>query len=98
MKTIDVLKSIACCDYKENDLQIVYVPKEGENEWEQNEDWWMREIGAMPPSPIESGTYVYFNPNHVEFTMYDKYYEVVEPDAEVELTYMEYLYFYKLED
>lgn len=98
MKAIDILKSIACRDYKENDLQFIYVPEEGTEEWEQNEEWWWNEVGALPPKPIESGTYVYFNPNQVEFTMYDKYYTEVEPDVMVELTYMEYLYFYKVEE
>ena len=52
-------------------LNMLNVPSEGEEEWEQNEQWWMFAIGAVPPQPIESGVYLYYYTDCVDSDFYD---------------------------
>ena len=50
-------------------LSFIDVPEEGDNEWEQNEDWWLNEMGGIPPSSVPSGRYLYFYEAIVDNTL-----------------------------
>ncbi len=50
-------------------LSFIDVPEEGDNEWEQNEDWWQKEMGGIPPSSVPSGRYLYFYEDIVDNTL-----------------------------
>ena len=41
-------------------LAIAIVPEEGNEEWEQNEEWWIHMFGGTPPNAQSSGEYLYF--------------------------------------
>lgn len=68
MKAIDLLFWIIRESINGEFLNFVFVPKEGEKEYEQNEEWWMRGFGACPPYPIPEGKYVVFYCSEVDNT------------------------------
>jgi hypothetical protein len=41
-------------------LYIIDVPEEGDESYEQNEEWWISMLGACPPYPVKPGKYLYF--------------------------------------
>ena len=59
-------------------LNIIDVPEEGKESWEQNEKWWRTMLGACPPKPIPEGRYLYFYDSNVDD------YPGPYPDAEIE--------------
>lgn len=60
MKAIDLLFWIIRESINGEYLNVIFVPKEGENYFEQNEEWWLRYFGACPPCPIPEGKYMFF--------------------------------------
>lgn len=73
-------------------LGIIDVPEEGDEDYEQNKDWWMQTIGACPPRSIPSGKYLYFYTDCIGEYLWPK----EEPDAEIE-NYGVSIYLYKIE-
>lgn len=98
MKAKDLLKWIIDKSINGEFLNIIDVPEEGENEWQQNEEWWINQVGMYPPYPIEVGKYMYFYASQVLGV------ELEDPDAEIEICNADnmydydYIYLYKLED
>ena len=103
MKTKDILEWI--CRYSINGefLNIIEVPEEGENEWEQNEQWWINMFGFPPPCPVAAGRYLYFYATEVNEDMKDIHGNIIEPDAKIEILNTgdmfdcDYVLLYKLE-
>lgn len=97
MKTIEILEWICNESVNGEYLNIVDIPKEGDEEWEQNEEWWDGTFGACPPHSIPAGRYLYFYSSQV-----DAFFD--DPDAQIEIpntgTMFDYDYInlYKLED
>lgn len=102
MKANEVLEWICKYDINGKDLRMVDVPEEGENEWEQNEEWWYNEIGNTPACSIPSGRYLYYYESDMEtYDMYDERGAYVEPDAMIEMPVehgFDYVYFYRIEE
>lgn len=100
MKAIEVLSWIVNESIEGEFLNIVDVPEEGDNEWNQNEEWWVNQFGMYPPCPIEDGRYLYYYQSTVCDTIYfNGQYHV--PDAQIELPTedgFDYIYLYRLED
>lgn len=97
MKTKDVLKWIVKQSIQGELLGTCNVPEQGEAEWQQNENWWWRFCGGLPPAPVESGEYLYYYTSQIpDFIETEQ--GAFHPDAEVELSCGSYIYFYKLED
>lgn len=98
MEAKDLLKWIIAKSINGEFLNIIDVPEEGENEWQQNEEWWINQLGMYPPYPIEAGKYMYFYASQVLGA------ELEDPDAEIEICNADnmygydYIYLYKLED
>ena len=105
MKAIDILNWICKESINGEDLNTIDVPKEGEYEWEQNEDWWLSMFGSYPPSPIEAGKYLYYYRSSMNRHDYitDEFGNMTEPNAEIEIPSVqggdfEYIYLYKIDD
>lgn len=89
MKAIEILEWIANSSINGAHLNFIEVPEEGACEWQQNEDWWMDNLG-LPPEPIEKGRYLYFYETCLDNTL-------GEPDTKIELT-DDYIYLFRVED
>ena len=81
-------------------LNTIDVPNEGDNEWEQNEEWWLDTVGGVPPYPIPAGKYLYYSEAMVgdEIHLPDQHFD---PDATIEMPMVkgwDYIYFYKIDD
>lgn len=50
-----IVESINC-----EKLMTIDVPEPGENEWQQNEEWWRYMVGGVPPHEIPSGEYILY--------------------------------------
>lgn len=98
MKAIEILEWIVNESINGEFLNFVNVPEEGNENWEQNEEWWNTWCGSCPPKPIPSGRYLYYySGSHDEIR--DKNNYVRTPDVVVHLEDDEELiYLYKLED
>ena len=59
---------------------VLNVPEEGEGENLQNEDWWIENVGGLPPASIPAGSYVC-----VLDMMLSDAAQVYQPDAQVEM-------------
>ena len=98
MKAITALEWICRESINGEYINIIDVPKEGANEWEQNEAWWISMFGGMPATPVPSGRYLYYYDSSVE-EMLNEYGEY---DAQIEIPCsmggFDYIYLYKLED
>lgn len=95
MKAIEILDWICRESIEGEFLNIIEVPEEGENEWEQNEDWWINQMGMYPPYPIEKGRYLYYYTSAISDEIDNGCY--VQPNATIELS-NEYILLYKVED
>ena len=100
MKAIQILEWIVKESIEGGFLNFVDVPEEGENEWQQNEDWWKVFCGSCPPHPIQSGRYLYYYQSAICDDMYigGRYYE---PDSQIEIPDeygFDYIYLYKIEE
>lgn len=73
-------------------MGMIDVPKEGDHEWEQNEDWWYDHFGMTPPAPIAEGEYLYFYVTQVDCDVTTDDGVIVEPDAQIELCNMDNMY------
>lgn len=73
-------------------LNIIDVPEEGDEDYEQNEEWWMQTLGACPPRSIPSGKYLCFYAD----CYYDFDYPEEQPDSEIE-NGDDKIYLYKIE-
>ena len=73
---------------------VLNVPEEGEGENLQNEDWWIENVGGLPPASIPAGDYVC-----VFDTMLEDETKTYQPDAQVEMfgSDSEVLNLYKIE-
>lgn len=102
MKAIEILEWICAESINGEELNLVDVPEEGEESWEQNEEWWVNTFGMYPPEPIPAGKYLYFYQNRDScepITYNGKTWAVYEPDAEIELKpFEEYIYLYRIEE
>lgn len=82
-------------------LNIIKVPQEGEEEWEQNEGWWINTFGAAPPRPIPSGEYLYFyESNGFENGMLNENGRLEDSDCVIELSEsygFDHIFLYKIE-
>jgi len=100
MKAIHVLEWVVKESIDGEFLNLVDVPEEGENEWQQNEEWWTVWCGGCPPCPIPSGRYLYYYQSAICDSIYfnGQYYE---PDAQIEIpdeNGFDYIYLYKTEE
>lgn len=100
MKAIDILEWIYRESIEGELLNIIEVPEEGENEWEQNEEWWNNMFSAFPPHPIAAGRYLYYYQDAICDTIYfnGQYHA---PDAQIELPTedgFDYINLYRLKD
>lgn len=74
---------------------LVDVP----NESEQTEQWWYNRFGMTPPTPIVSGSYLFFYASHAECSWDMDF----APDAQIELCNednmygYDYINFYKID-
>lgn len=104
MKAKDILEWICRESINGDYLNVVDVPEEGENEWEQNEEWWYNHFGMCPPFPVVSGKYLYFYASQVFPNVYDSNGCECDADAQIELPNednmwgYDYINLYKLED
>ena len=94
MKTSTILEWIISQNINGKFLHTIDVPEEGEEEWQQNEEWWCEALGFYPPAPIEAGRYLYFYVSEVEEDVWDAYNGYCEPDAEIEVCNSDHLYGY----
>lgn len=60
MKAIEILEWICRESIEGEFLNMIDVPEDGDNEWEQNEEWWNYMFGACPPHSIPAGRYLYY--------------------------------------
>lgn len=97
MKAKDILEWIVRDEVEGKFLHTIVVPEEGDEEWEQNEEWWWDTLGFVPPCPIEPGKYLYFYVSEVANDIWDSNGGYCEPDAEIE-AYNDYIHLYRLED
>lgn len=103
MKAKDLLNWIVKESIEGEKLYLIDVPNEGENEWEQNEKWWLDMFGGLPPSPQPSGEYLCFYASAIEINPNDRYDCEVEPDFQIELCNTgtmydyDYINFYKID-
>ena len=100
MKTSDILKWIITESVNGEFLNTIHVPEEGEEEWEQNETWWLNTMGGLPPSAIPSGNYLYYYESAIPNRIHTNE-KMFKPDAEIELSEhdgFDYIYLYKLND
>lgn len=100
MKAIQILEWIIKESIEGEFLNFVDVPEEGENEWQQNEEWWNAWCGGCPPYPIPSGRYLYYYQSAICDTIYfnGQYHK---PDAQIEIPTdngFDYIYLYKVEE
>jgi hypothetical protein len=100
MKATEILEWIVKESINGEFLNLVDVPEEGNEEWEQNEEWWYDWCGSCPPHSIPSGQYLYYYHSVICDTIYSngKY---NGPDAKIELPCedgLDYIYLYKVED
>ena len=81
-------------------LNIIEVPKEGNECGGQNYEWWMQMFGALPDEPLAEGIYLYFYTSQINDNIDDNFGHVVEPDKSLRLFVNGYdwINFYKLED
>ena len=100
MKATEILEWIVNEPVSGEFLNFVDVPEEGNEEWEQNEEWWTGWCGNYPPHPITSGRYLYYYQSAICDTIYfDGKFN--EPDAKIEVPCedgFDYIYLYKVED
>lgn len=95
MKAIDILEWIVKESINGEFINLVNVPEEGDNEWQQNEEWWIYQFGMYPPYPIPSGRYMYYHTSQIPYG------QLEEPDATIELPTergWDYIHLYKVEE
>lgn len=66
-------------------IGIIEVPEEGDDEWQQNEAWWVNQFGSVPPAPVASGLYMYFYASQIADDVRDERGAIIEPDTQIEL-------------
>ena len=96
MKAITILEWIIEESICGEQIGIVDVPEEGDNEWQQNEEWWCTMFGNCPPSPMPSGKYLYYYESQIDYTIDHK-----QPDAQIEIptaSGFDYINLYKIEE
>ena len=77
-----IVESINC-----EKLMTIDVPEPGENEWQQNEDWWRFMVGGVPPYEIPSGEYILYWEYDIPSGIYD--YEIELFDGIIHLIKLE---------
>ena len=92
MKATEILEWIVKESINGEFLNLVDVPEEGNEEWEQNEEWWYDWCGSCPPHSIPSGKYMYYYTCAISDKINN-----VQPDATIEFP-CEDIYLYKVED
>lgn len=101
MKARNILKWVVKESINGEFLGMVIVPNEGDEEWEQNEQWWIDMFGGVPAGPIEEGEYLYFYSSQIPDGIHTDAFGYAEPDAQIELPQRhgwDYINLYKLED
>ena len=63
------------------------MPEPGDSEWEQNENWWVGMVGAIPPYEIPSGKYILYWECSIPDGMYD--YQIETFDGFINLIRLE---------
>lgn len=99
MKAIKILEWICNESIEGEHLNIVEVPEEGKESWQQNEDWWIAMFGMYPPSPVAPGRYLYYYTSAICDEIDTGSY--VPADASIELPTengFDYIYLYLLEE
>ena len=94
MKAIEILQWIFKESVNGEFLNIIEVPEEGDEPWEQNEQWWTEAMGNCPPRPIEEGKYLYFYESQVDNNL-------GTADAQIEIPEehgFDYINLFKIED
>ena len=100
MKATEILEWIVKESIEGEFLNFVDVPEEGDNEWEQNEEWWNNMFGNCPPHAIAAGKYLYYYDSSYPYAIHYGM-SCFNPDAQIEIPVddgFDYIYLYKLED
>lgn len=92
MNAINILKWVVDNGIDGKSLHFIQVP----DERLQTEDWWWDNVGGLPPSPIRSGLYIYFDTTDERIARADMY--VMDEETQVELGFAHYLNFYFIEE
>lgn len=101
MKTKDILEWVVGESINGEFLNFVNVPEEGENEWEQNEEWWNNMFGACPPHSIPAGRYLYYYDSSYPYAIHYEGKSCFNPDVQIEIPVddgFDYIYLYKVEE
>ena len=74
-------------------LQRINVPEEGDEEYQQNEEWWIDIFGATPSAPVMPGKYFYFYASRVvaDELEYDAQIEVCNEDTMFGYDYINFI-------
>lgn len=101
MKTIEILEWIIKESINGEFLNIIDVPEEGEETFEQNEEWWLNTFGGVPPHPVKPGQYLYFYISSFRSGFGEDYmypdFSIELPDASMTFG-TDYINFYRIED
>ena len=101
MNALDVLEWICRESINGESLFLIDVPEEGENEWEQNDEWWMNMLGGVPAYPMSEGKYMYYFDSDNIGSMVDGRGAYTAPDALIEVPHdngFDYIYLYRLDE
>ena len=96
MKAITILDWVIEESICGEQIGIVDVPEEGDNEWQQNEEWWRTMFGNCPPSPMPSGKYLYYYESQISNII-----NYEQQDAQIEIPTVsgfDYINLYKIEE
>ncbi len=100
MKAKQILEWIVKESVNGEFLNFLEVPDEGTEEWEQNEEWWISQLGATPPAAIQAGRYLYYYSDQLEMIDYDgQMQKCFTPDVIIESVSDNcYIFLYRMED
>ena len=100
MKTNIILEWICRKNINGKYTNIIEVPNEGNEEFEQNSCWWLDNFGGLPPCPIAEGKYFFYYESEIPYCIqHDGI--LYEPNAQVEIPEdngYDYVYLYFIED
>lgn len=80
---------------------IVDVPEEGDEDWQQNESWWSNTFGGVPPQSAEPGKYFYFYESNMPDPIVLEDGTVPDPDVKIEIPWdstFDHIYMYKIDE
>ena len=91
MKAIDILNCLIEMGVDMKNISTIDVPDYG-----QIEEWWLEQVGGLPPQPIKSGRYLYYYESVISTYLYDKESPWI-PSEEIEVG-DDYIFLYKIEE